>query len=318
MFISILSDYLVDAIEGASAQWDVSTAFISVILLPIVGNAAEHASAIMFAMKNKARALPAPCGVRAPPRPRPAPPRRARLADPSPPPRRRAPPPGQMDISLGVAIGSSTQISLFVVPLCVLLGWLFERPLDLNLQVFETASLFVTVITVAFVSQDGKSNWLKGLTLVLAYVLMSASFFFHKARLPSSCVPSDAPAWRSPMEGAHAALRLGSPRRARRTPSSRWRRSGVPTPRWRRGRRRARAPWRAALEPSQPARCGTSSSGTASSPAAPRGAGRPGARYARAAGRPDDRTTGQAAAVARLQRHHPYVRVHSRLLVQLQ
>lgn len=138
VFISILSDYLVDAIEGASAQWDVSTAFISVILLPLVGNAAEHASAVMFAMKNK------------------------------------------MDISLGVAIGSSTQIALFVVPLCVLLGWMFDRPLDLNLQVFETASLFVTVITVAFVSQDGKSNWLKGLTLVLAYVLLSASFFFHK------------------------------------------------------------------------------------------------------------------------------------------
>ena len=37
----------------------------------------------------------------------------------------------------------------------------------------------MTVITVAFVSQDGKSNWLKGLTLVLAYVLLSASFFFH-------------------------------------------------------------------------------------------------------------------------------------------
>lgn len=94
-----------------------------------------------------------------------------------------------MDISLGVAIGSSTQISLCIVPLCVLLGWAFGRPLDLNLQVFETASLFVTVITVAFISQDGKSNWLKGLTLVLAYVLMSASFFFHRARL------SSVPAW---------------------------------------------------------------------------------------------------------------------------
>lgn len=60
VFISILSDYLVGAIEGASAQWDVSTAFISVILLPIVGNAAEHASAVMFAMKNKVPACARP------------------------------------------------------------------------------------------------------------------------------------------------------------------------------------------------------------------------------------------------------------------
>jgi Ca2+:H+ antiporter len=46
VFISILSSYLVDAIEGAAASWDMSVAFISTILLPIVGNAAEHASAV--------------------------------------------------------------------------------------------------------------------------------------------------------------------------------------------------------------------------------------------------------------------------------
>ena len=53
VFISLLSDYLVATIEGASASWDFSVAFISVLLLPTVGNAAEHASAVMFAMKNK-------------------------------------------------------------------------------------------------------------------------------------------------------------------------------------------------------------------------------------------------------------------------
>ena len=138
VFISILSDYLVATIEGASASWDFSVAFISVILLPIVGNAAEHASAVMFAMKNK------------------------------------------MDISLGVAVGSSTQIALLVIPFCVIVGWFMDKPMDLNLQMFETATLFTTVITVAFVCQDGRSNWLKGLVLILAYILLSASFFFHK------------------------------------------------------------------------------------------------------------------------------------------
>ncbi|KAG9137635.1 hypothetical protein Leryth_011379 [Lithospermum erythrorhizon] len=73
IWISVLSGYLVDAIQGASDSMNMPVAFISVILLPIVGNAAEHASAIMFAMKDK------------------------------------------LDITLGVAIGSSTQISMFVV-----------------------------------------------------------------------------------------------------------------------------------------------------------------------------------------------------------
>lgn len=71
VFISVLSDYLVDAIEGAADSMGMPVAFISVIILPIVGNAAEHASAIMFAMKNK------------------------------------------MDLALGVAIGSSTQVCAY-------------------------------------------------------------------------------------------------------------------------------------------------------------------------------------------------------------
>ncbi|KAL9441908.1 hypothetical protein AB3S75_020415 [Citrus x aurantiifolia] len=137
-WISILSQYLVDAIEGASASWNIPISFISVILLPIVGNAAEHASAIMFAMKDK------------------------------------------LDISLGVAIGSSTQISMFGIPFCVVIGWIMGRPMDLNFQLFETATLFITVIVVAFFLQEGTSNYFKGLMLILCYLIVAASFFVHE------------------------------------------------------------------------------------------------------------------------------------------
>jgi len=112
-------------------------AFISVILLPIVGNAAEHASAIMFAMKDK------------------------------------------LDITLGVAIGSSTQISMFVIPFCVVVGWIMGQKMDLNFQLFETATLFITVLVVAFMLQDGAANYLKGLMLILCYLIVAASFFVH-------------------------------------------------------------------------------------------------------------------------------------------
>uniref|UniRef100_A0A7N0TZK6 Vacuolar cation/proton exchanger n=1 Tax=Kalanchoe fedtschenkoi TaxID=63787 RepID=A0A7N0TZK6_KALFE len=135
--ISVLSEYLVDAIEGASVAMNIPIAFISVILLPIVGNAAEHASAIMFAVKDK------------------------------------------LDISLGVAIGSSTQISMFGIPFCVVVGWIMGRPMDLNFQLFETATLFMTVLVVAFMLQEGTSNYFKGLMLILCYVIVAASFFVH-------------------------------------------------------------------------------------------------------------------------------------------
>lgn len=136
-WISILSEYVVSTIEGASIAWKIPVAFISVILLPIVGNAAEHASAIMFAMKDK------------------------------------------LDISLGVAIGSSTQISMFGIPFCVVIGWIMGRPMDLNFQLFETATLFITVLVVAFLLQEGTSNYFKGLMLILCYLIVAASFFVH-------------------------------------------------------------------------------------------------------------------------------------------
>eukprot|EP00268_Persea_americana_P042083 TRINITY_DN4205_c4_g1_i9.p1 TRINITY_DN4205_c4_g1~~TRINITY_DN4205_c4_g1_i9.p1 ORF type:complete len:242 (-),score=46.21 TRINITY_DN4205_c4_g1_i9:307-1032(-) len=137
IWISYLSGYLVDAIEGASVAWKMPVAFISVILLPIVGNAAEHASAIIFAMKDK------------------------------------------LDISLGVAIGSSTQIAMFGIPFCVVVGWIMGRPMDLNFQLFETATLFITVLVVAFMLQEGTSNYFKGLMLILCYLIVAASFFVH-------------------------------------------------------------------------------------------------------------------------------------------
>ncbi|XP_020527072.1 vacuolar cation/proton exchanger 3 isoform X2 [Amborella trichopoda] len=137
IWVSFLSGYLVDTIEGASKSWNMPIAFISVILLPIVGNAAEHASAVMFATKDK------------------------------------------LDISLGVAIGSSTQISMFVIPFCVVVGWIMGQPMDLNFQLFETATLFMTVLVVAFLLQEGTSNYFKGLMLILCYVIVAASFFVH-------------------------------------------------------------------------------------------------------------------------------------------
>ncbi|XP_028088197.1 vacuolar cation/proton exchanger 3-like isoform X1 [Camellia sinensis] len=137
MWISFLSEYLVNAIEGASVTLNIPVAFISVILLPIVGNAAEHASAIMFAVKDK------------------------------------------LDISLGVAIGSSTQISMFGIPFCVVYGWFLGHPMDLNFQLFETATLFMTVLVVAFMLQEGTSNYFKGLMLLLCYMIVAASFFVH-------------------------------------------------------------------------------------------------------------------------------------------
>jgi len=53
VFISLLSEYMVDALEEAAVGWGVPDLFLGTIVIPIVGNAAEHAAAIIFAVKNK-------------------------------------------------------------------------------------------------------------------------------------------------------------------------------------------------------------------------------------------------------------------------
>ncbi|KAG5406235.1 hypothetical protein IGI04_012354 [Brassica rapa subsp. trilocularis] len=142
LVIALLSEYVVATIEDASDSWGLSVSFISIILLPIVGNAAEHAGAIIFAFKNK------------------------------------------LDISLGVALGSATQISLFVVPLSVIVAWIMGIKMDLNFNILETSCLALAIIITAFTLQDGTSHYMKGLVLLLCYVIVATCFFFDQIPQP--------------------------------------------------------------------------------------------------------------------------------------
>ncbi|XP_054781176.1 vacuolar cation/proton exchanger 3-like [Prosopis cineraria] len=139
VIIALLSEYVVKTIEDASDSWGLSVSFLSIILLPIVGNAAEHAGAIIFAFKNK------------------------------------------LDISLGVALGSATQISLFVVPFCVIVSWIMGNKMDLNFNVIETGSLALAIIATAFTLQDGTSHYMKGFILLLCYVVIGTCFFLQRS-----------------------------------------------------------------------------------------------------------------------------------------
>ncbi|GIL48192.1 hypothetical protein Vafri_4866 [Volvox africanus] len=138
IFIAFLSEFVTDSIKNASNTLHIPMPFLTTILLPIVGNAAEHASAIIFAYKNR------------------------------------------IEIALGVAVGSSTQVSMMVVPFCVLLAWTMGLPLHLDFNAFEAFVLFACVLLAVLVIQDGHANYLKGILLLLTYFFVSASFWCHK------------------------------------------------------------------------------------------------------------------------------------------
>ncbi|MEB3164016.1 MAG: calcium/proton exchanger [Prochlorothrix sp.] len=137
VLVAVESELLVGSLEVATEALGLSQLFTGVILLPIIGNAAEHATAVTVAMKNK------------------------------------------MDLSISVAMGSSMQISLFVAPVLVLVGWIVGQPMDLNFNPFELVAVAVSVLICNSISSDGNSNWLEGTLLLATYALLAFAFYFH-------------------------------------------------------------------------------------------------------------------------------------------
>jgi len=84
----------------------------------------------------------------------------------------------QLDVTLEIAIGSSTQVALFVAPAMVLVALAAGQPMDFIFTTFEVAAVGLAVLIVTAISHDGQSNWLEGAQLLAAYAIMAASAFF--------------------------------------------------------------------------------------------------------------------------------------------
>jgi len=132
-----MSEILVGAAEGAGRALGMSQVFIGVVLLAIVGGAAESGSAIAVAMKNR------------------------------------------MDLTLGIALGSSIQIALFVAPVLVFSSYFIApQPLELSFTRAEVGSLFLGALLGTVVCGDGRTNWFKGAQLITVYMIMAMLFYF--------------------------------------------------------------------------------------------------------------------------------------------
>jgi len=136
-FIAWMSEILVGSVQEAAASLGMSTVFVGVIVVAVIGNAAEHSTAIMVARKNR------------------------------------------MDLSLGIAIGSSIQIAVFVAPLLVLLSyWIGPQPMNLVFTPAEVMATAVAVLICGQISSDGESNWFEGVQLLAVYVIIGILFYF--------------------------------------------------------------------------------------------------------------------------------------------
>ena len=85
----------------------------------------------------------------------------------------------KMDLSFAIAIGSSTQIAVFVAPLMVITAWALGLPLTFEFGLLETVAAFLAVLIANAIASDGKSNWLEGAMLLGTYAVLALAFWFH-------------------------------------------------------------------------------------------------------------------------------------------
>jgi Ca2+:H+ antiporter len=86
---------------------------------------------------------------------------------------------GRMDLCVGVAIGSSLQIALFVGPLLVLLSyWFGKRPMDLVFTPAELVGLVLAIAITVQIAGDGESNWFEGVQLLAVYLMLAVMIYY--------------------------------------------------------------------------------------------------------------------------------------------
>ena len=84
---------------------------------------------------------------------------------------------GKIKLAAEIALASSAQVAVFLIPAVALLALLIE-PLALSLRVVEIAALGVSVAVTSILLADGRSSRLKGVIMIAVYVAIAAAFFF--------------------------------------------------------------------------------------------------------------------------------------------
>ncbi|KAK4227863.1 vacuolar membrane-associated protein iml-1 [Podospora fimiseda] len=150
VLIGFCAEFMVDGISAITGGGKVSAEFVGLILLPIVGNAAEHATAVTVAIKDK------------------------------------------MDLAIGVAVGSSMQVALLIIPLLVIIGWGMDKPaMSLSFDPFQVAVLFVAVLLVNYLIADGKSHWLEGMLLMCLYAIIAVCSWWYPTKQEAAATGSN-------------------------------------------------------------------------------------------------------------------------------
>lgn len=140
VLVALESHYLVGSIEEAQEALHLNRLFVGLIIVPMIGNAAEHASAIMMAAKDKMDV--------------------------------------SIHIAFGSSTQIVLLIAPLLVFIGLVLHPPGESPMNFVFYQFELIVVAVSVAIANFIAQDGKTTWLEGVQLLGAYVIIALAFFF--------------------------------------------------------------------------------------------------------------------------------------------
>lgn len=135
--VAIISEWFVGSIESAAHTLGMNDIFIGVIVVAVVGNAAEHFTAVIMAWKNKMDTA--------------------------------------IQIAVGSSIQVALFVAPVLVFASLLMG--HTPPLDLHFSPLEAAAVVLSVAVIALVCHDGESHWLEGAMLLAVYVIFALAFF---------------------------------------------------------------------------------------------------------------------------------------------
>jgi Ca2+:H+ antiporter len=135
--VAIVAEMLVASVESAAHELGMSRVFVGVIVVAIVGNAAEHSTAVMMALKNKMDLT--------------------------------------FNIAVGSSIQVALFVAPALVFASMLMG--HARPLDLHFTPMEIMAVIASIAILSLIAQDGESHWFEGIMLLAVYAILVLAFY---------------------------------------------------------------------------------------------------------------------------------------------
>jgi Ca2+:H+ antiporter len=90
----------------------------------------------------------------------------------------------RLDLSVGIALGSASQIALFVAPMLVLLSYVIgPQPMDLQFWPGAVIMVLISTMTAFIVTITGRATWFAGVLLVVVYAIFAMTLYLMPPRI---------------------------------------------------------------------------------------------------------------------------------------